>query len=79
MEGTKILSFVPGEMLSYTGEEPGTWIVWRLEAISQDQTRLRFSGFGSVANWEKRVPYFDKAMPDLLQRLSKSVAKPSNK
>jgi len=74
MEGTRILSFIPGEMLSYTGEDPETWVVWRLDPLSDGKTRVRFSGIGSGPLWEEKYKYFDKATPDLLKRLSKSVA-----
>jgi len=74
MEGTRILSFIPLEMLSYEGEIRGTWIVWRLDDAGSDGVLLRFSGLGPArGEWKQRAPYFEKAMPELMTRLAASV------
>ena len=78
MEGTRVISLVPGEMLSYTGEIPGTWVVWRLDRLDNGRTRIRFSGLGSGSEWEKRHRYFDNGTTEVLQRLSKSVTSASS-
>lgn len=69
MEGTRVLSFLPGEMLSYTGEVEGSWVVWRLTR-EEDGTRVRVAALGTGDEWAERAPYFDEAMPGVLERLA---------
>jgi uncharacterized protein YndB with AHSA1/START domain len=74
MEGTRILSFIPLEMLSYEGEIRGSWIVWRLDDAGPDGVLLRFSGLGPArGEWKQRAPHFDQVMPELMSRLAKSL------
>jgi uncharacterized protein YndB with AHSA1/START domain len=72
MEGTRVLAFVPGEVLSVSGEAANTWTVWRLDSVPGG-TRVRFSGLGHGPEWEARVKYFDKQMPSVLRRLADSL------
>lgn len=72
MEGTRVLSYVPGEMLSVTGELDGTWVVWRLEP-GDGGTTVRFTGLGHGEAWRERSRYFDEAMPGVLEQLKAAV------
>lgn len=73
MEGTRVLSFVPEEVLSYTGEDPGTWVVWRLDD-ARGGTRVRLTALGVGEAWGRRFDHFRDATPGVLQRLADSVA-----
>ena len=74
MEGTHILSYAPEEMLSYTGEIDGTWVVWRITPQASG-THVKVSCFGpkDSEQWHERSAYFEGAFPDLLERLTKSI------
>lgn len=69
MEGTRVLSFIPEEMLSYTGELADTWVVWRIEPRSDGSVVLRFTGLGYGESWAERSKYFARVMPGVLERL----------
>jgi uncharacterized protein YndB with AHSA1/START domain len=73
MEGTRVLSYVPEEMLSYTGELAGTWVVWRLESLEPKDghpaTLVQFTALGRGAEWEQRSVYFRQATPEVLDDL----------
>jgi uncharacterized protein YndB with AHSA1/START domain len=73
MEGTKVLAFVPHEMLATTGEIPGTWSVWRLDDAAAGGTRVRFDGLGTGAQWRQRSGHFAEATPGVLDRLKRAV------
>ena len=73
MEGTKVLAFVPEELLVTSGEAPDTWSVWRLEPLPDGGTRVSFSGLGTSAEWAERLPYFRDATPGVLARLKEAV------
>jgi hypothetical protein len=85
MEGTKVLSFVPMHMLSYTGMphckaavESGVppWVVWRFEDLGNQRVRIRFSGhgIGEGEECEKVWTQTDKAMDHIMQVLAKRFA-----
>jgi uncharacterized protein YndB with AHSA1/START domain len=77
MEGTRVLSFVPYEVLSYTGEAENTWVVWRLRDLGPGEgVELRFTGIGASAEWSARSAHFDAVMPGLMEKLAASVAPP---
>ncbi len=73
MEGTRVLSYVPEEMLSYTGELAGTWVVWRFESLEPEdgrpRTRVQFTALGHGEEWEQRSVYFRQATPEVLDDL----------
>jgi uncharacterized protein YndB with AHSA1/START domain len=73
MEGTRVLGFIPEEMLAYTGELDGTWVVWRLEPLASEggepRTRVRFTALGRGEAWRDRSVYFREVTPEVLDRL----------
>jgi uncharacterized protein YndB with AHSA1/START domain len=80
-EGCKILSYLPGEMLSYDWNAPPqfpdvrhgphTWVVVRLDDMPNKGTRVRIAhlGWHEGDNWDKAYRYFDRAWDVVLQRL----------
>ncbi|MGE5342526.1 MAG: SRPBCC family protein [Candidatus Omnitrophota bacterium] len=79
-EGCKILSFVPGEMLSFTWSAPPslpsvrkerTWVVLRFETMEPKKTRVYLTHIGWQAGeeWQKALQYFDRAWEIVLGRL----------
>ncbi len=67
--GTRVLAFVPYEMLAGTGSAPekfptvragGTWFVYELEAIGKSKTILRMSlmGWKMGEEWDNAFDYF---------------------
>jgi uncharacterized protein YndB with AHSA1/START domain len=71
MTGTRILSFLPGEMLSYSGEMPTTWTVWRFEALAPARTRIRFAGMGTDPRWASGRSQWDAEIPPMLNTLKR--------
>jgi uncharacterized protein YndB with AHSA1/START domain len=71
MTGTRILSFLPGEMLSYSGEMPTTWTVWRFEELDAATTRIRFAGMGTDPRWAAGRPQWDAEIPPMLDTLKR--------
>ena len=71
MEGTRILSYVPGKMLSYS-TSPESWAVWTIDPAG-DQQVLNFFMVGTGAEWndtaEERLP----GLVELMQKLAKYV------
>src|SRR5688500_9439274 len=46
MEGNTILSFVPARMISYSGELPGTWVVYTIEKTDRG-SHVIFNAMGT--------------------------------
>jgi uncharacterized protein YndB with AHSA1/START domain len=79
-EGCKILSFVPGEMLSFTWNAPvympevrkkHTWVVLHFKEIAQKKTQIMMIHLGWQAGeqWQQALKYFDRAWEVVLARL----------
>jgi len=79
-EGCKILSFVPGEMLSFTWSAPPsipevrkerTWVVLTFQPLEGDKTQVSLVHLGWQAGeeWQKALKYFDRAWEIVLGRL----------
>lgn len=78
-EGCRILSFIPGEMLSFTWNNPPslpgirtehTWVVVTFKAVGEKQTRvdLIHLGWRAGEEWQKALKYFDRAWQIVLGR-----------
>ena len=79
-EGCKILSFLPGEMLSFTWNNPPsipeirdkhTWVVIFFQSLSEKKSRITLVhlGWDAGESWQKALKYFDKAWDLVLGRL----------
>ena len=79
-EGCKILSFINGEMLSFTWNAPPsmptvrqarTWVVLHFYPHEGNQTRITLThvGWKMGEEWQKALQYFDKAWEVVLGRL----------
>jgi uncharacterized protein YndB with AHSA1/START domain len=79
-EGCEILSFVPGEVLSFTWNAPPsmpevrkerTWVVIRLQPLEAKKTRVSLIHLGWQAGeqWQQALKYFDRAWDVVLGRL----------
>lgn len=79
-ENCKILSFLPGEMLSFTWNNPPsipeirnehTWVVIFFQPLEEKKTRITIVHLGWQAgeSWQKALQYFDKAWELVLGRL----------
>lgn len=79
-EGCKILSFVPGEMLSFTWNAPPsipevrgqhTWVVLTFRALEAKKTQVSLIHLGWQVGeqWQKALQYFDRAWEVVLGRL----------
>lgn len=85
-EGCKILSFVPGEFLSFTWNAPPsmptvrkvhTWLVLHFQPLSPQKTRVSMIHLGWQAGeeWQKALKYFDRAWEVVLGRLQYRFSK----
>lgn len=79
MEGTRILSYVPLEMLSYTGSPEPTWVVWRFADLGDSRVRIRFTGlgWGEGPEWEREYVQFDAGMDLVLRRVEAIINAPA--
>lgn len=79
-EGCKILSFLPGEMLSFTWNNPPsipeirdkhTWVVIFFQPLAEKKNSIILVHLGWDAGepWQKALQYFDKAWDLVLGRL----------
>jgi len=79
-EGNKVLSFLPGEMLSFTWNAPPslpnvrkerTWVVIYFQALDAKKTKVSFIHLGWQVGeeWQKALQYFDRAWDIVLGRL----------
>jgi len=80
-EGCKVLSFVPGEMFSFTWNAPPsmpnvrkerTWVVLLFKEVEPKKTRVYLFHLGWQAGeeWQKALQYFSKAWDVVLARLA---------
>ena len=75
-EGCRYLSYVPGEMVSFTWNAPphlplrslNTWVVITFAPISEEATRVRLvhTGFLEGADWDDYMAYFVRAWDSVL-------------
>lgn len=83
-EGGRILSFIPGEMISFSWNNPPTlksirnqysWVVVFFTPLEGDRTQvdLIHLGFRAGAEWSEALKYFDQAWDLVLERLAHSV------
>jgi len=79
-DGCKILSFIPGEMLSFTWNAPlsmpdvrkqRTWVVLYFQQLEGKQTRITLVhlGWQPGEEWQKALQYFTHAWDIVLGRL----------
>lgn len=84
-EGCRILSFVPGEMLSFTWNNPPqlptirhqySWVVIHLAPLGQEKTQLDLIhlGFRAGSEWAEAIKYFDRAWTVVLARLAYALS-----
>jgi uncharacterized protein YndB with AHSA1/START domain len=80
-EGCKVLSFVPGEMFSFTWNAPPnmpnvrkerTWVVLMFKNLGPKKTQVLFFhlGWQMGEEWQKALQYFHKAWDVVLVRLA---------
>ncbi len=79
-EGTKVLSFLPKEMLSFEWSAPPAvptlrdanmrnWVVLRFEELGPAEVKLHVThlGWGEGEDWDACFDYFSKAWPSVLK------------
>jgi uncharacterized protein YndB with AHSA1/START domain/uncharacterized protein YciI len=81
-EGCRVLSFLPGEMLSFSWSAPPTFpeirkertcVVVRFEDLGDGRVRVRLChhGWGAGEQWDQVYAYFDRAWAYVLGNLEK--------
>ncbi|MBN2136075.1 MAG: SRPBCC domain-containing protein [Acidobacteria bacterium] len=87
-EGCKVLSYLPGKMLSFEWSVPPSfgylrekyagqmWIVLFFDKVNDNTTHFTIYhlGFGTCEKWQEVKKYFMKAWPWVLDRLQKRFA-----
>ncbi len=86
-EGCQILSYLPGEMISFTWNAPvdfeyvrnhayKTWIVIQFEKVKSDYTAvtLTHTGWPEGEVWDRAYEYFDKAWSRVLKQMELAKA-----
>ena len=85
-EGCQILSYLPGEMLSFSWNAPPklpderklrSWVVVRFDKSGEAGTRvtLTHTGFGAGGKWADVKTYFDAAWPNVLAAFKRGTTK----
>ncbi len=72
MEGSRVLSFVPGKMLSHSGALPDTWVVWSIEPAG-DQQVLNYYSVGTSTDWSDSAEARLASVMELVEKLAKYV------
>lgn len=72
MEGTRILSYVPGKILSHSGVSPDSWVVWSIEPAG-DQQVLHYYAVGSTEDWSDTASARANGLLEQLEKLAKHV------
>ncbi len=72
MEGTKILCYVPGKILSHSGPLPDTWVIWTIEPAG-DQQVVHYYAVGTSSDWTETASARTAPAEELVQRLAKYV------
>ena len=80
-EGCTVLSYIPGQMLSFSWNAPPrfrtargqhTWVVVDFDALPEARTRVRLThyGFGRGDEWDAVHAYFDRAWGSVMTNLA---------
>jgi len=85
-EGSRVLAFLPGEMLAFDWTFPPsipslrvagekTQVVVQFDEPISGEVRIRFSqlGWGDGEDWDRGYAYFDEAWAWVLQRMKESL------
>ncbi len=83
--GTRVLAYVPGEMLAGTGSAPeqfpavrkgGTWFIYDLKPVSRNKTTLRMTllGWQKGDEWDAAFKYFLAANEQWMQMIHAHLA-----
>lgn len=84
-EGCKVLSYLPGRMLSFSWNAPPkfpkerfqrTWVVLLFTPTADGKTavRLEHAGFGEGGNWPEVRAYFDRAWGNVMEAFRSRAA-----
>lgn len=72
MEGTRIVSYIPGKMLSHSGAQPETWVVWLIEPAG-DQQVMHYYAIGTTQDWSDTASARLTGLTEFLEKLAKHV------
>ena len=84
-DGCKILSYLPGKMLSFSWNAPPSipevrdhphkaWVVVRISETEEgSKVELDHIGFLTGEEWEKTIDYFENAWEIVMNRLTESI------
>lgn len=72
MEGTRIVSYIPGKMLSHSGALPETWVVWTIEPAG-DQQVIHYYAIGTTQDWSDTASARVTGLTEFIEKLAKYV------
>lgn len=72
MEGTRIISYLPGKMLSHSGALPDTWVVWSIEPAG-DQQVVHYYAVGTTQDWSDTATPRLTGLTEMVEKLAKYV------
>ncbi|MEO0632426.1 MAG: SRPBCC domain-containing protein [Planctomycetota bacterium] len=82
-EGTQVLSYAPGRILSLSWNVPTnlgqvrglrSWVTFLIEPSPQGSTvRVVHAGFGDTPGWDKAYDYYETGWPTVLGMLKRSL------
>jgi|GEM_PF-3359201 len=72
MEGTRVISYIPGKMLSHSGTAPGSWVVWSIEPAG-DQQVLHYYSVGTTPDWSDLASARLTGLTEMMEKLAKYV------
>jgi uncharacterized protein YndB with AHSA1/START domain len=75
MEGNKVLGFVPGRMIGYSGGLPDTWAVYLIERHS-GRTQVAFIAMGTHPDWKAKAGEHAAGVTSFVQKLANHLAQP---
>lgn len=72
MEGTRVLSYIPGKMLSHTGTLPDSWVIWTIEPAGDEQV-LHYYAVGTTTDWNDTASARMGGLTEMVEKLAKYV------
>jgi uncharacterized protein YndB with AHSA1/START domain len=72
MEGARIISYLPGKMLSHSGVMPETWVIWLIEPAG-DQQVMHYYAVGATQDWSDTASARLTGLTEMVEKLAKYI------
>lgn len=70
MEGTRVMNYVPGKILTHSGPLPDSWVIWTIEPAG-DQQAVHYYALGTSSDWNDTAYARQPLALELVEKLAK--------